>query len=281
MTSVLVLPPSLLCRFQGALAGVLWGCDLADRSRLAYHLGQAVAEAIARNANPPIALDPTVPLVEALALVLPSVLLSFNDGADEDANEAARAFETIVANHGDREVLGLWRRLLLRSLAGDAPTAWIRTALGRGTALSPSTALHDSLGALGVVQPFRQSLGQVLDRIQATPELTIAERSLVQAIGLGQELQGQIALLDRYSQRQRSQLEAASRPLLFSLIGTAGRLDEAPLGPLGLDAQRWGESLLRSWAGILGHGTGSYDSRQSPTQTGIPAVTSGIQPIRL
>jgi hypothetical protein len=281
MTSVLVLPPSLLCRFQGALAGVIWGCDLADRSRLAYHLGQAVEEAIAVGANPPIALAPTVPLVEALALVLPWVLLSFNNGADEDANEAAQAFEAIVADHGDREVLGLWRRLLLRGLAGDAPTGWIGTALGRGTPLSPSTALHHSLDALGVVQPFRQPLSQVLDQIQATPELTIAERSLVQAISLGQELQGQIALLDRYSQRQRHQLEAASRPLLFSMMGTAGRLDEVPLGPLGLDAQDWGESLLRSWAGILGHGTGSRDTRQSLNPAGLPAVASGIQTIRL
>jgi hypothetical protein len=273
--------PSLLSRFQGALVGVLWGADLADRSRLAYHLGQAVAAAIDLD-TPPIALAPAVPLVEAMALSLPSALLSFG----QDAGETDDAFAAIVADHGDRRVLELWRRLLLRGLAGESTTSWIRTALSSNPTLPQ--ALHSSLEALGVVQPFRQPLGQSLDRIPAQPKLTIAERSLVQAIGLGRELQGQMSLLDRYSQRHRSQLEAPSRPLLLSMMGTAGRSEDAPLGPLGLDAQDWGESLLRSWAGILdgetrtSHGGASgAGARRASHLPGVPAVTSGIQSIRL
>jgi hypothetical protein len=271
--------PSLLSRFQGALGGLLWGCDLADRSRLAYHLGQAVAAAIALE-TPPIALAPTVPLVEALALTLPWVLLSFDQRVDQMDDGAA--FGAIVANHGDREVLELWRRLLLRGLGGEPATGW--SDLDR-RAQPLSQALNDSLTALDQAQPFGQSLGQVLDRIQSRTELTIAERSLAQAIGLGRELQGQMALVDRYSQRQRSQLEAASRPLLFSLMGTTGRGNTAPLAPLGLDTQAWGESLLRAWAGILGSEVQTSGapggSRRSPNPAGVPAVTSGIQTIRL
>jgi hypothetical protein len=282
--SIPFLEPSLLSRFQGALVGLLWGADLADRSRLAYHLGQAVEAAIDGDA-PPIALAPAVPLVEAMALSLPSALLSFG----ESPGEADDLFTAIVADHGDRQVLELWRRLLLQGLGGQSPTSWIRTVLGtasRNPTLPP--ALHSSLDALGVVPPFRQPLGRVLDRIQAQPELTIAERSLVQAIGLGRELQGQMSLLDRYSHGQRRHLEAASRPLLFSVMGTAGRSEEARLDrlgdPLGLDAQGWGESLLRSWAGILDHrpsGEPRWSPNQPPNPTGIPTVTSGIQAIRL
>jgi hypothetical protein len=263
--SIPFLEPSLLSRFQGALVGVLWGADLADRSRLAYHLGQAVADAIALD-TPPIALAPAVPLIEAMALSLPSALLSFSQESSGDADRDG--FTAIVADHGDRQVLELWRRLLLQGLAGESPQSWISTAL----TLQPTLPqmLHSSLDALGVVQPFCQSLGQILDRIPAQPALTIGERSLVQAIGLGHELQGQMALVDRYSQRQRSQLEVASRPMLLSLMGTAGRSNEARLGPLGLDAQVWGESLLRSWAGILDHGTG----RDTPNKFQIsPPIT--------
>jgi hypothetical protein len=281
--SIPFLEPSLLSRFQGALVGVLWGADLADRSRLAYHLGQAVLDAIALD-TPPIPLAPAVPLVEAMALSLPSALLSFSQESSGDTDRDA--FTTIVANHGDRQVLELWRRLLCRGLAGESPTGWMSTALSRHLTLPQ--ALHSSLEALSVIQPFRQPLGQVLDRIQGQPALTIAERSLVQAIGLGRELQGQMALVDRYSQRQRRQLEAASRPMLLSLMGTAGRSEEARLDrlgdPLGLDAQGWGESLLRSWAGILDHrpsGEPRWSPNQPPNPTSIPTVTSGIQAIRL
>lgn len=275
--------PSLLCRFQGALGGLLWGCDLADRSRLAYHLGQSVEAAIAWDSSP-IALDPTVPLVEALALTLPWVLLSV--GTDE-RNEG-EAFGAIVANHGDREVLDLWRRLLLRGIGGEPATDWIRSALAP-RARPLSQALNDSLMALDQVQPFCQSLGQVLDRIQSQTELTIAERSLAQAIGLSRELQGQMALVDRYSQCQRSHLEVATRPLLLSLMGTTGRWVAAPLGPLDLDVQDWGKSLLRSWAGILGRELRPElrpelrggDNRRIPNSSGVPAVGLGIQAIRL
>lgn len=277
------LEPSLLNRFQGALGGFLWGCDVADRSRLAYHLGQAVLDAIDLD-TPPIALTTTVPLVEAMALSLPSALLSF--GQDFCGEADRDAFTAIVADHDDRQVLELWHRLLLHGLSGEPQIGWLFTALDRRPTLPLSKPLADSLNALDVVKPFRQPLGQVLDQIQAQPALTIAERSLVQAIGLGRELQGQMALVDRHSQRQRSHLETASRPLLLSLMGTAGRsLDEVLLGPIGLDAQGWGESLLRSWAGILDQGTGSYELRwslnQPPNQTGVPPISSGIQAIHL
>ncbi len=278
--SLVSFEPSVLSRFQGALGGLLWGCDGADRSRLAYHLGQAVSAAIALDTRP-IALTPQMPLALALALTLPWALLSFDQSAYEDA------FAAIVADHGDREVLWLWRRLLLQGLGGEPATSWLMTALAPSLSQTPSLsqALKDSLDALVPDQPFCQPLGQVLDRIQSQPELTIAERSLVQAIGLGRALQGQIALLDRYSQRQRSLLEAASRPLLFSLMGATGCAPDAPIGPLGLEAQGWGESLLRSWAGILRDETRSSDrssdSRRSSNQAGVPGVNSGIQSIRL
>jgi hypothetical protein len=69
------------------------------------------------------------------------------------------------------------------------------------------------------------------------------------------------------------------------MMGTAGRSEDAPLGPLGLDAQAWGAFLLRSWAGILDgeprSRTGRAGIQRSPNPVGVPAVTLGIQTIRL
>jgi hypothetical protein len=263
--------PTLLQSMQGALIGLLWGAELADRSRLAYHLGQALEDAVAlgREGREPIALSPQLPLAEALAVTLPWALLSWEHEA------YGSTFGRLVANHADRDLLQIWRRLLLQGLAGETTDGSF--SLRRGNLWRMSEGLGAGLDLLDGVALYRHPLGACLDRIEgwvAAQTVSRSEASLIQALTIGTALTGQIALADRYSQQttQRRTLEPSTRLLLLSLMGGqigGHRLPDrsSQLGPLWLDAHRWGESLVKEWAGI-GCPAG-------------PVVTSGIQAIRL